>query len=108
VHLYVLDMGGSDVVLRAQWLKQLGPILMDYQALTMKFVHHQTVIEFKGELGPQPACISLHQLKRVARTDNTTQIFSLTVFPNSVSSSPPTHPNPEVQNLLTSYSSLFT
>ena len=108
VDLYVLDMGGSDVVLGAQWLKQLGPILMDYQALTMKFVHHQTVIELKGELGSQLASISLHQLKRVARTDNTAQIFSLTVCPASVSSSPPTHPNPQVQNLLTSYPSLFT
>jgi hypothetical protein len=37
--LFVLDMGGTDIVLGAQWLKQLGPVLMDYQKLTIKFMH---------------------------------------------------------------------
>nr|KYP68937.1 Retrotransposon-derived protein PEG10 [Cajanus cajan] len=66
--LYVLDMGGSDVVLGAQWLKQLGPILMDYQALTMKFVYNQVIVELKGDSGQSSSLLSLHQFKRVVNT----------------------------------------
>ncbi|WVZ16528.1 hypothetical protein V8G54_009510 [Vigna mungo] len=99
IALYVLDMGGSDVVLGAQWLKQLGPILMDYQALTMKFVFNQSLIELKGDSGPQPTSLSLHQLKRVARADPTAQFFSLVVRPSSTPNTLPDHPNPKVLNV---------
>ena len=39
VDLYLLEMSGLDIVQGVQWLKQLGPIFVDYQALTIKFVH---------------------------------------------------------------------
>lgn len=47
--LLVLGLRSSDVVLGAHWLKQLGPILMDYQNLTMKFLHGEYYIELKGD-----------------------------------------------------------
>ncbi|WVZ00696.1 hypothetical protein V8G54_026765 [Vigna mungo] len=108
IALYVLDMGGSYVVLGAQWLKQLGPILMDYQALTMKFVFNQSLIELKGDSRPQPTSLSLHQLKQVARADPTAQFFSLVVRPSSTPNTLPDHPNPKVRDLLSSFTSLFS
>jgi hypothetical protein len=36
-HMFVIDMGGCDIVLGADWLRTLGPILMDFQNLTMQF-----------------------------------------------------------------------
>jgi hypothetical protein len=32
-----IDMGGCDIVLGVEWLRTLGPILMDFKELTMKF-----------------------------------------------------------------------
>jgi hypothetical protein len=36
-HMFAIDMGGCDIVLGADWLRTLGPILMDFQNLTMQF-----------------------------------------------------------------------
>jgi hypothetical protein len=36
-HMFAIDMGGCDIVLGADWLRTLGPILMDFNDLTMKF-----------------------------------------------------------------------
>jgi hypothetical protein len=34
-HMFAIDMGGCDIVLGADWLRTLGPILMDFKDLTM-------------------------------------------------------------------------
>jgi hypothetical protein len=37
-HMFSIDMGGCDIVtLGEKWLRTLGPILMDFKELTMKF-----------------------------------------------------------------------
>jgi hypothetical protein len=36
-HMFSIDMGGCDIVLGADWLRTLGPILMDFKDLTMQF-----------------------------------------------------------------------
>jgi hypothetical protein len=36
-HMFAIDMGICDIVLGANWLRTLGPILMDSKALTMQF-----------------------------------------------------------------------
>jgi hypothetical protein len=36
-HMFSINMGGCDIVLGANWLRTLGPILMDFKALTMQF-----------------------------------------------------------------------
>jgi hypothetical protein len=36
-HMFAIDMGGCDIVLGADWLRTLGPIIMDFKDLTMKF-----------------------------------------------------------------------
>jgi hypothetical protein len=33
--MFVIDMGGCDIVLGTNWLRTLGPILMDFKDLTM-------------------------------------------------------------------------
>ena len=35
--MFALPLGGCDVVLGVQWLRTLGPILWDFEKLTMKF-----------------------------------------------------------------------
>jgi hypothetical protein len=36
-HIFSIDMGGCDIVLGDKWLRTMGPILMDFKELTMKF-----------------------------------------------------------------------
>jgi hypothetical protein len=36
-HMFAINMGGCDIVLGADWLRTLGPILMDFKELTMQF-----------------------------------------------------------------------
>jgi hypothetical protein len=36
-HMFAINMGGFDIVLGTNWLRTLGPILMDFKALTMQF-----------------------------------------------------------------------
>ncbi|KAJ1375604.1 Aspartic peptidase domain superfamily [Sesbania bispinosa] len=38
VDLYVLPLSGADIVFGVQWLKSLGPVLTDYNTLSLKFV----------------------------------------------------------------------
>jgi hypothetical protein len=36
-HMFDIDMGGCDIVLGIEWIRTLGPILMDFKDLTMQF-----------------------------------------------------------------------
>jgi hypothetical protein len=47
-HMFVIDMGGCDIVLGADWLRTLGPILMDFKALTMQFNQEGQQYKFQG------------------------------------------------------------
>jgi len=38
-HMVSIDMGCCDIVLGFEWLRTLGPILMDFKELTMQFQH---------------------------------------------------------------------
>lgn len=75
VDLFSLDFRGADVVLGAQWLKQLGLVLMNYNSLTMTFIQNNTCIELQGDL-PIPT-IGLHQFQKLAQFENPSLFFSL-------------------------------
>lgn len=47
--LHALPLCGADVVLGVQWLKSLGPVLTDYNDLTMKFMSKGHIVELKGD-----------------------------------------------------------
>ncbi|GAU40457.1 hypothetical protein TSUD_141370 [Trifolium subterraneum] len=110
VDLYTLALSGPDIVLGIPWLKTLGPVLMDYGNLTMKFAHAQQQVELKGEQGPITYSISYHQLKRLVQQEPTAQIFSLSI--NHTTTAPPPiksigHRNHSIHHLLQHYASLF-
>lgn len=68
VDIFVLPLSGAELVLGVQWLKTLGPILTDYEALTMKFVKEGQRVQLLGRKKPSPLESSLHQLKRLTDT----------------------------------------
>jgi hypothetical protein len=47
-HMFSIDMGGCDIVLREEWLRNLGPILMDFKELTMQFDQEGQQYKFQG------------------------------------------------------------
>jgi hypothetical protein len=47
-HMFAIDMGGCDIVLGAEWLRTLGPILMDFHELTMQFDRRDNNISSKA------------------------------------------------------------
>ncbi|KAJ0043034.1 hypothetical protein Pint_17409 [Pistacia integerrima] len=63
VDFFVLPIRGADMVLGAQWLSTLGPVLMDYKKLTLTFAWNGQTVTL---LGCQPITIEpihLHQLE---------------------------------------------
>jgi hypothetical protein len=93
VDLYTINLSGPDVVLGTPWLKTLGPVLMDYQSLTMKFNQGQQQVELRGETSPTLTSISYHQLRRLVDQEPTAQLYSLSI------KSPPHTPTPSMMNV---------
>ncbi|KAG2380778.1 uncharacterized protein HKW66_Vig0201500 [Vigna angularis] len=60
--LHVLPINGDGVVLGIQWLKYLGPIVIDYSQLTMKFVKDGKFLEFKADTPPKPSAFQPNKL----------------------------------------------
>ena len=102
--LHVLPISGADVVLVIHWLKSLGPILTDYNTLTMKFVHNGTIIELSGDSSRDHQAISPPQLRRMLQTDGVSELFHIRID-TSIPDSP--HTPPEIQSLINTFSLLF-
>ena len=54
----MIPLKGYDMVLGVQWLIILGPILWDFQQLTMHFVWHDKEIIWKGQKDGQVILMS--------------------------------------------------
>jgi hypothetical protein len=48
VDFYLLPLGGCEAVLGVDWLRTLGPVLWDFQILTMEFGQGSTHVLLKG------------------------------------------------------------
>jgi hypothetical protein len=59
-HMFAIDMGGCDIVLGAEWLRTLGPILMDFKELTMQFDQEGQQYKFQGITIGSSEIISSH------------------------------------------------
>lgn len=60
VDLYALPISGAEIVLGVQWLKPLGPIVIDYSRLTMSFSIKGEKVLLVGLPKPSPDEASLH------------------------------------------------
>lgn len=71
--LYVITLGGCDVVLGVQWLKTLGPILWDFDKLYMQFTRNAKTfcITIPTSSGNSIEDISALQMQRLLQKDTT-------------------------------------
>jgi hypothetical protein len=66
-HMFAIDMGGCDIVLGADWLRTLGPILMDFKELTMQFNQKGQKYKFQGITTGSPEIISFHRMENLLK-----------------------------------------
>jgi hypothetical protein len=66
-HMFAIDMGGCDIVLGADWLRTLGPILMDFKELTMQFDQEGHQYKFKGIIVGSLEIISSHRMEKLLK-----------------------------------------
>jgi hypothetical protein len=76
-HMFSIEMGGSDIVLGVEWLMNLGPILMDFKELTMKFDQEVQQYKFQGITIGSPKIISSHRMEKLLKKNHSGIIYQL-------------------------------
>jgi hypothetical protein len=66
-NMFSIDMGGCDIVLGADWLRTLGPILMDFKALTIQFDQEGHQYKFQSIIVGSPEVISSHRMEKLLK-----------------------------------------
>jgi len=66
VDFYLIDLCWPEAILGVQWLQSLGPVLTDYEQLTMQFTWDGKMVKLLGETQPEPMAISIHQLHHLS------------------------------------------
>jgi hypothetical protein len=66
-NMFAIDMGGCDIVLGADWLRILGPILMDFKELTMQFDQEGQQYKFQGIIIGSHEIISSHRMENLLK-----------------------------------------
>ena len=92
--LFQLPIGGADIVLGVQWLKQLGLITTDYSSLTMRFTYENQPIALCADVPIHPSPASAQQVKRLAQTHSISALFKLTRVTTPTPPLPTSHPLP--------------
>lgn len=82
--LHVLPISGANVVLGVPWLKLLGPILTDYNPLSMQFIHEGRVVELKGDTNGTLNIITPPHFRRMARSQAKGVYCHISLFPEAV------------------------
>jgi hypothetical protein len=76
-HMFAIDMGSCDIVLGAEWLRTLGPILMDFKELTMQFDQEGQQYKFQGIIVSSPEIISSHRMEKLLKKGHSSIIAQL-------------------------------
>jgi hypothetical protein len=66
-HMFAIDMGGCDIVLGAEWLTTLGPILMGFKELNMQFDQEGNQYKFQGITTGFPEIINYHRMETLVK-----------------------------------------
>jgi hypothetical protein len=65
--MFAIDMGGCDIVLGAEWIYTLRPIIMDFQELYMSFVKDYHGYLLRGIKANPPEIISSHHMDNLLK-----------------------------------------
>jgi hypothetical protein len=76
-HMFSIDMGCCDIVLGADWIRTLGPILMYLKELTMKFDQAGQKYKFQGIIVSSLEIISSHHMEKLLKKGHSSLISQL-------------------------------
>jgi hypothetical protein len=76
-HMFIIDMGGCDIVLGADWLRTLDPILVDFKDLTMQFNQEGHQYKFQGITAGSSEIISSHRMEKLLKKGHSGVIAQL-------------------------------
>lgn len=80
IDLFILPISGAEIVLGIQWLRTLGPIIKDYDSLTVDFTWQDNNL-LQGIRDPTIMEISSSQLKRIQATKSIFAFYHLDMKP---------------------------
>ena len=81
VDLFLLPLSGTETVLGVQWWKTLGPVLTNYDNLTMSFFHSNHIIQLSGQPKPIPVEASFTPIQKIGSHRLSRYRLSLTNLP---------------------------
>jgi hypothetical protein len=102
--MFAIDMGGCDIVLGAEWLRTLGPILMDFKELNMQFDQAGHQYKFQGITVGSPEVISSHRMEKMLKKGHFGVIAQLHVI--QATETPPV--SQDLQSLLSKHKMVFS
>jgi hypothetical protein len=103
-HMFAIDMGGFDIVLGANWLRTLGPILMDFKELTMKFDQEGQQYKFQGITTGSPEIVSSHCMEKMLKKGHSGVISQLHAIQATETPSVPQ----DLQSILSKHQVVFS
>jgi hypothetical protein len=103
-HMFSIDMGGCDTILGADWLRTLGPILMDFKALTMKLDQEGHQYKFQDIIVGSLEVISSHRMEKMLKKGHFGVIAQLNVI-QATKTPPVLH---DLQALLSKHQMVFS
>lgn len=106
VDMFVTPFQGADVVLGVDWLKELGPVTLDYKALTISFILNGQWVVLSGEVLAALSICSSH-LRQDISTNDICELFLLHVSTSDDHCSPPSTQPSTVNALINEFSTLF-
>ncbi|GAU31589.1 hypothetical protein TSUD_54120 [Trifolium subterraneum] len=107
VDLFVLPISGAELVLGVQWLKTLGPIITDYDKLTMSFCKEGQQVLLTGVPKASPEEANIHQLQRLLSTNAIDTFFHLQLLHPESTTPSLNHQDSRVTELLHKFQTLF-
>jgi hypothetical protein len=103
-HMFAIDMGDCDIVLGVEWLRTLGPILMDFKELTMKFQHEGQRYQFQGLATGSPEIISSHRMENLLKKGH----FGIIAQLHSIQAVETPFMHPNLQAILSTHQVVFS
>jgi hypothetical protein len=103
-HMFAIDMGGCDIVSGADWLRTLGPILMDFKDLTMQFDQESHQYKFQGITTGSLGIISSHRMENILKKGHSGVISQLHAIQETKTPSVPQ----DLQAILSKHQLLFS
>ena len=102
--MFSINMGGCDIVLGLEWLRTLGPILMDFKELTMTFTQEGQKYKFQGITFSSLEIISSHRMENIHKKGHSDIIAQL----HSIHTTETLFVLPDLQSILSKHQVVFS